>query len=646
MSDEGLKIILGADGSQVTKTLAELQRQLKAFYDGLKTSTNPESIARLNRALEATKTQINALKGFKGFASDIRSVAPASNTAGQALQNLGRIAQDAPFGFIGISNNINPLLESFQRLRATSGSTGGALKALAGSMMGAGGIGLAVSVVTGLLVVFGDRLFRTNHLSAEAAESAKKYAEAQKSSAENIQKQVLEVESLVRIAQSDVSTKKEQHLALQRLNEVIPDNIGKLNLLNIKTEEGITIIRKYTKALEDQAVAELLRGRAAEIRVKLFDAEKKRTDENLRLGLKALQAQKKLDVTNVPAQQRASEAFAASQARVAQSIIDSREQIIRNDKEFLIAEQTFNNELAGLRLEIDRNTKGGIATIAGDPKKEAKVKDFLSERIKQLEEYQKLVGLSRGEEFQLRGLKIDLLNRDGLKEGLSHFQVQRMIDELMAAQPAVNMNLKFRLDPSVLKIDALGNEVIKINTALAALGRPIENEGAAVITQTFSAAEKSAMRLKEVLVTNLAPAFQGVFDTIIQGSGNALQAFGNALKALVAKMVSAAITAAILAAVLSALPGGQAFGAGFKAIFGMLSGVKLASGGVTTKPTFALIGEQGPEAVIPLRDLNRVLGSIGGAGGREVFIVENRLEGDIIVQAYRRASNRYGGTFT
>lgn len=83
----------------------------------------------------------------------------SSNEASLALLNLSRVVQDAPFGFLGIANNLNPLLESFQRLRATTGTTGGALKSLASSLTGAGGIGIALSVVSSALLLFGKELF-------------------------------------------------------------------------------------------------------------------------------------------------------------------------------------------------------------------------------------------------------------------------------------------------------------------------------------------------------------------------------------------------------------------------------------------------------------------------------------------------------
>lgn len=90
--------------------------------------------------------------------SALAKTSTSSNQATLALSNLSRVAQDAPYGFIGIANNINPLLESFQRLKVSTGSTKGALKALGSSLTGAGGLGLAVGIASSLLVVFGDKL--------------------------------------------------------------------------------------------------------------------------------------------------------------------------------------------------------------------------------------------------------------------------------------------------------------------------------------------------------------------------------------------------------------------------------------------------------------------------------------------------------
>lgn len=75
------------------------------------------------------------------------SVRPAVN-AGAAITNLGRVASDAPFGFIAIQNNLDPLIGSFQSLVTQTGSVGGAFKALGAALAGPAGIALAFSVVS------------------------------------------------------------------------------------------------------------------------------------------------------------------------------------------------------------------------------------------------------------------------------------------------------------------------------------------------------------------------------------------------------------------------------------------------------------------------------------------------------------------
>lgn len=63
----------------------------------------------------------------------------------------------------------------------------------------------------------------------------------------------------------------------------------------------------------------------------------------------------------------------------------------------------------------------------------------------------------------------------------------------------------------------------------------------------------------------------------------------------------------------------------------------MAEGGIVTKPTLALIGEAGPEAVVPLGRL----GSGGGAGARTVVI--NGISGLVLASEVARALNMVGG---
>jgi len=110
----------------------------------------------------------------------LKKMTPATGQATSALINLGRVAQDAPFGIIGIANNLNPLLESFQRTAKEAGGFGGALKALGASLLGGGGLGLALSLVTGAMSFFALQSNKTTKETKQLDEAAQKAAEAQR----------------------------------------------------------------------------------------------------------------------------------------------------------------------------------------------------------------------------------------------------------------------------------------------------------------------------------------------------------------------------------------------------------------------------------------------------------------------------------
>jgi len=99
-----------------------------------------------------------ATNSVNNFSASVQKAAKPTADATNTLGNLSRVAQDAPYGFMGIANNLNPLLESFQRLQKESGGAGNALKALASGLTGPAGIGLALGVVSSLIVKYGDEI--------------------------------------------------------------------------------------------------------------------------------------------------------------------------------------------------------------------------------------------------------------------------------------------------------------------------------------------------------------------------------------------------------------------------------------------------------------------------------------------------------
>lgn len=161
MATAELKVRIEAEIAQFKKGLDNANKDLNTFSGKVTT--------------DLKRTTIEAAKASAALGG---AVAKGSNQAAFALTNLGRVAQDAPFGFIGIQNNLNPLLESFQSLKAQTGSTSLAFKALGASLLGPAGIGIALSVVSSAILFYQQYLQKANKTTQEATKSNEDYTDS------------------------------------------------------------------------------------------------------------------------------------------------------------------------------------------------------------------------------------------------------------------------------------------------------------------------------------------------------------------------------------------------------------------------------------------------------------------------------------
>lgn len=160
---------------------------------------------QVNKALDNTTKGLDETAKASKKAADAlnNNLKPGAAQANQSLTNLSRVVQDAPFGFIGVANNINPLVESFGRLKNETGSVGGALKSLTGELIGAGGLGLAVSAVTSLLVVFGGGLFSTSKSLDTVSASTEEFISGMNAAKTNLDALLMSLETASKIKSID-----------------------------------------------------------------------------------------------------------------------------------------------------------------------------------------------------------------------------------------------------------------------------------------------------------------------------------------------------------------------------------------------------------------------------------------------------------
>lgn len=149
---------------------------------------------------------------------------------------------------------------------------------------------------------------------------------------------------------------------------------------------------------------------------------------------------------------------------------------------------------------------------------------------------------------------------------------------------------------------------------------------------------EDSLKVGQVLVNKFGGAFDALFDNIGKGAKTAFQAFRDAIKQVLAELVKAIVKAAVFAGIAAIFTGGASFGASFGSIFKDLAGFKLfADGGLVTQPTRGIVGEAGPEAVIPLDRL------FNGGGGKQEL--ELRVEGTELVALLKNSESTYNRLF-
>ncbi len=194
-----------------------------------------------------------AVNAINQVENKLKSFAKTSSSATVASINLGRVIQDLPYGFIGIANNLNPLLESFQRLRKESGSTGGALKAFLGSLTGAGGIGLALSAVTSIITISTFGIMNFGRKSKEAASDTDELSKA----AEEAKKKQEEFASAINQASSAIISQKKH---FEDIRSIIDETSSSYNNLT-----KATINQAVLTYLLEQKESELKKILAAQV---------------------------------------------------------------------------------------------------------------------------------------------------------------------------------------------------------------------------------------------------------------------------------------------------------------------------------------------------------------------------------------------
>jgi hypothetical protein len=199
----------------------------------------------------------------------------SSGSAMIALTNLGRVAQDAPFGFIGISNNLNPLLESFQRLKQETGSSKAALQALGSSLIGGGGLGLALSAVTAAISFVSIGFSSWTRGMQSAKEQADKTAESISKARDQVADEAVKVQELVAFIHKENLTRAERIAVIKQLQSIAPAYFAQLNAEKATVDQVTAAYAAFNNGLVRSVKARVLEEKLKDIVKERIELEEK-----------------------------------------------------------------------------------------------------------------------------------------------------------------------------------------------------------------------------------------------------------------------------------------------------------------------------------------------------------------------------------
>ena len=512
------------------------------------TADNKQAVQNIQETVTAT-TQLGV--AFK-------KVTPASNQATQALVNVSRVAQDAPYGFIGIANNLNPLLESFQRLKETSGSAGSALKEMAKGLMGPAGIGLALGVVSSLVVAFGPKIAKFINGTDEASEAQDKFAESLNKARASASESGIKLQAYISIADDATIADDKRANALK----FVIDELGKVNKAYASTitttDQARAAVVLYTQALVAQAITSRYVDEIADKTIKLADANKK-----------AIAAAEEYNKT-IERSKTMTNGYVDASVTQASTINSAKNAYIGAASEAV----NLNNSIQDLNTSLIETIKGAAINPFNTVTNGAKDLDKTILNVtKNYKEFKKLT-----------------------PEQVGTFIPQER-NALPAAPLAPQTPITQGPSQAILQAQAVGlaaTEQAKFNYLL--------NE--AEVTSRF-------------LAEGLGNVFQA-----LQSGDNIGESILNVFKDMVFQLAQMVVQALIFKAIMTALGMGGAAGTTNGLTGGLLGGLgkllgftPMAEGGIVSKPTFAMVGEGGEsEAVMPLSKLDNLLGNAFSSG--------------------------------
>lgn len=244
--------------NEYSARLAHLNAELTQQRSNV--SASAKEIDRLNKLMDASRLQKVAVANnqvagsFNGLAKNVRG----SNTV--ALE-FNRIIQDAPFGIIGIGNNLQQLSANFSNLSKNAGGAGPAIKAAFSALVTGPNLALlAISALTAGFTAYQMGAFdflKTNKEAKKSLEDLQKELDEYRQSLEstqqasiigsqNAQREISLLDALAQQAENTALSNEKRTQAVNELQRLYPEyfkNLTEEQVLNGEVGKELSTLR-------------------------------------------------------------------------------------------------------------------------------------------------------------------------------------------------------------------------------------------------------------------------------------------------------------------------------------------------------------------------------------------------------------------
>lgn len=662
MGDEAKKALTGAQGAlqdlgKGSVSINRLSKALEVFRTASQNATDPKKLQEYNRNIQLLENEIQQLSRSGREMS--QSLGSGSGGGAQALTDLGRVASDLPYGFTAIQNNLDPLFGSFSRLFSGANGLAGGFKALGASLLGAGGIGLAFTVVSSLVTTavqkygsLGAAIDALFHPLSKAAAAQKLLNDTVLQGAQDAQTNVVALDNLYRAATNANVPLKDRNLIADELQKKYPSIFANLSNEAILAGQAADAYRRVREELVAIATAEAFKDvqvDEAKKRIKLEQDEVKIRQQLLDASFGLAAANERLRNSDTPkfgfkdgAAAVGAYSFQVSKATAAlKENALAQGEVIATQEQFAKRQQELAAQFGAAVFGITPD-KAKAGKQARDVKSVSDVIKALSDDLTQLDA--KL--LANG--GTLQDLTQDKLKAFGKALGdiklLGEGPGGNIFDGLLkqietlrsfVSPPVVSVPITIKPIPTLdkaasnsigLVLDAFGDSFApQLNTFTKRLNELVQDTAR---TGIASLSEAVGTALVTGDMSAIFSSFIGTISGFLSSLGKLLIVQGLALEAFKKSLESfTGIPALIAGAALVAAAGA------FKAL--AAKGGKInsyATGGIVTSPQLALIGDNPgrKEAIVP----SEMFDQMGGGGD---FVLTTRVSGSDLVFVMQRA---------